>query len=194
MKADAIIGNPPFLGGKQMRLNFGDDYIKRVFARFPDVKDSVDFCAYWFRLAHDHICENGRVGLVATNSISQGKSRTAALDYVSQNNGYIYDAISTQVWSGEAKVHVSIVNWSREEPKISLLDGVEVAHINSSLKATIDVSQANRLQANLNHCFAGITPVGMGFIIPSEQAKIWGKAERRSRSFIKLSDPFTGAT
>ena len=194
MKADAIIGNPPFLGGKQMRLNFGDDYIKRVFARFPDVKDSVDFCAYWFRLAHDHISENGRVGLVATNSISQGKSRTAALDYVSQNNGYIYDAISTQVWSGEAKVHVSIVNWSREEPKISLLDGVEVAHINSSLKATIDVSQANRLQANLNHCFAGITPVGMGFIIPSEQAKIWGQAGWRSRSFIKLSGSCEGVT
>jgi len=187
VKADAIIGNPPFLGGKQMRLNFGDDYIKRVFARFPDVKDSVDFCAYWFRLAHDHISENGRVGLVATNSISQGKSRTAALDYVSQNNGYIYDAISTQVWSGEAKVHVSIVNWSREEPKISLLDGVEVAHINSSLKATIDVSQANRLQANLNHCFAGITPVGMGFIIPSEQAKIWGKAEPKN---LEVMSPF----
>jgi very-short-patch-repair endonuclease len=119
VKADAIIGNPPFLGGKHMRINLSDEYIDRVFARFPDVKDSVDFCAYWFRLAHDQIGEEGRAGLVGTNSISQGKSRIAALDYVVQNGGVIYDAVSTQVWSGEANVHVSIVNWVKVP---SLLD------------------------------------------------------------------------
>jgi hypothetical protein len=185
VKADAIIGNPPFLGGKHMRMNLGDEYIKRVFARFPDVKDSVDFCAYWFRLAHDQIDEKGRVGLVATNSISQGKSRAAALDYVSQNNGYIHDAISTQVWSGEAKVHVSVVNWSREKPKNYFLDNSQVSHITPSLRATTDVSQANRLQANLNKCFAGITPVGMGFIIPSDQAKIWEKVDPKNLEVIR---------
>lgn len=82
-KADAVIGNPPFLGGKHMRFNLGDEYVDRVFARFPDVKD-VDFRAYWFRLAHDHISEDGRAGLVATNSISQGKSRAAALSHCSE--------------------------------------------------------------------------------------------------------------
>lgn len=122
VKADAVIGNPPFLGGKHMRLNLGDEYIDKVFKRFPDVKDSVDFCAYWFRLAHDNIDEKGRVGLVATNSISQGKSRVAALDYVTQNGGYIHEAISTQVWSGEAKVHVSLVNWCKEKPQKYYLD------------------------------------------------------------------------
>lgn len=91
-KADAIIGNPPFLGGKNMRLTLGDDYINRVFKRFPDVKDSADFCTYWFRLAHNHLGENGRAGLVGTNSISQGKSRVATLDYITQNGGYIHEA------------------------------------------------------------------------------------------------------
>ena len=43
-QADAIIGNPPFLGGKHMRTALGDEYIDKVFKRFPDVKD-VDFCA-----------------------------------------------------------------------------------------------------------------------------------------------------
>jgi type II restriction/modification system DNA methylase subunit YeeA len=62
VKANAIIGNPPFLGGKHMRLNLGDEYIDRVFQRFPKVKDSVDFCAYWFRLAHDNIDEKGWFG------------------------------------------------------------------------------------------------------------------------------------
>ena len=82
------------------------------------MKDSVDFCAYWFRLAQDNLSESGRAGLVATNSISQGKSRRAALDYVTENGGIIHDAVSTQVWSGEAKVHVSIANWSKQQPQI----------------------------------------------------------------------------
>jgi type II restriction/modification system DNA methylase subunit YeeA len=123
VKADAIIGNPPFLGGKHMRIALGDEYIDRVFERFPDVKDSVDFCSYWFRLAHDQIREKGRAGLVATNSISQGKSRAAALDYVTRNGGVIYEAISSQVWSGEANVHVSIVNWCVPSPLAPLPRG-----------------------------------------------------------------------
>jgi type II restriction/modification system DNA methylase subunit YeeA len=123
VKADAIIGNPPFLGGKHMRIALGDEYIDRVFERFPEVKDSVDFCSYWFRLAHDQIREKGRAGLVATNSISQGKSRAAALDYVTRKGGVIYEAISSQTWSGEANVHVSIVNWCVPSPLAPLPEG-----------------------------------------------------------------------
>lgn len=186
VKADAIIGNPPFLGGKHMRLNLGDEYIDNVFKRFPDVKDSVDFCAYWFRLAHDKIDEKGRVGLVATNSISQGKSRVAALDYVTQNGGYIHEAISTQVWSGEAKVHVSLVNWCKEKPEKYYLDNNTVTVINSSLQASIDVSQAVRLKANLNKCFQGVIPVGSGFIVTEEQVKSWVKADIRNKEVLKL--------
>ncbi|MGB3640900.1 MAG: DNA methyltransferase [Rivularia sp. (in: cyanobacteria)] len=186
VKAEAIIGNPPFLGGKHMRLNLGDQYIDNIFKRFPDVKDSVDFCAYWFRLAHDKIDEKGRVGLVATNSISQGKSRVAALDYVTQNGGYIHEAISTQVWSGEAKVHVSLVNWCKEKPGKYYLDNNTVTVINSSLQASIDVSQAVRLKANLNKCFQGVIPVGSGFIVTEEQVKSWVKADIRNKEVLKL--------
>ncbi len=149
VKADAIIGNPPFLGGKHMRIVLGDEYIDKVSNRFTDVKDSVDFCAYWFQLAHEHIDEKGRAGLVATNSISKGKSRIAALDYITQNGGYIHEAVSTQTWSGEAKVHVSIVNWSKNKPQKYYLDDQIVSQINSSLKSTIDVSQAVTIRNQL---------------------------------------------
>ncbi|MEP0855728.1 DNA methyltransferase [Trichocoleus sp. DQ-U1] len=185
-KADAIIGNPPFLGGKHMRIVLGDEYIDKVFNRFPDVKDSVDFCSYWFRLAHNHIGQKGRAGLVATNSISQGKSRIAALDYIAQNGGYIHEAISTQVWSGEAKVHVSLVNWSKEKPQIYYIDNQVVSILNSSLTATIDVSQAVRLKANLDKCFQGVIPVGTGFIITEQQVKDWIKADPKNQEVLKL--------
>jgi type II restriction/modification system DNA methylase subunit YeeA len=163
VKADAIIGNPPFLGGKQIRLTLGDEYVDQLFARFPDVKD-VDFCAYWFRIAHQQLDSNGRAGLVATNSISQGKSRRVSLDFITENNGYIYHAISSQVWSGEAAVHVSIVNWCKIKPDYFILDGKEVFLINSSLTSSVTVTEAVRLNANLNQSFQGVIPNGKGFL------------------------------
>ncbi|WP_414542490.1 DNA methyltransferase [Nostoc sp. CCY0012] len=185
-KANAIIGNPPFLGGKHIRTALGDEYINKVFRRFPDVKDSVDFCAYWFRLAHEHIDEKGRVGLVATNSVSQGKSRVAALDYITQNDGYIHEAVSTQPWSGEAKVHVSIVNWCKDKPEKYYLDNQIVSQINSALKFSVDVSQAVRLKANLNKCFQGVIPVGEGFIVTEQQVSDWIKADSKNKEVLKL--------
>lgn len=192
-QADAIIGNPPFLGGKHMRTALGDEYIDKVFKRFPDVKD-VDFCAYWFRLADNHLGEKGRAGLVGTNSISQGKSRIAALDYITQNNGYIHEAVSTQPWSGVAKVHVSIVNWCKEKPQNYYLDNVIVSQINSSLQATIDVSKAVRLKANLNKCFQGITPVGTGFIITEQQVEDWVEVNSINQEILKLLSDATSLT
>ncbi|MBD2147818.1 DNA methyltransferase [Sphaerospermopsis sp. FACHB-1194] len=185
VKADAIIGNPPFLGGKHIRISLNDEYVDRIFQQFPKVKD-VDFCAYWFRLAHDKIDENGRVGLVATNSISQGKSRKAALDYITQNGGYIHEAVSTQPWSGAAKVHVSIVNWCKQQPEKYYLDDQIVSQINSSLKSSIDVSQAVRLKANLNKCFQGVLPVGEGFIVTEQQVQEWIKKDIKNQEVLKL--------
>lgn len=183
VKADAIIGNPPFLGGKHIRLNLGDDYVDRLFEKYP--KD-VDFCSYWFRLSHDNIDNNGRVGLVATNSISQGKSRKVSLDYINENGGYIHEAISTQEWSGEAKVHVSIVNWSKIKPDTYFLDHQPVSFINSSLTSLTDVTQAKTLNANLNICFQGVSPVGMGFIITEKQAEEFIKHDSKNSQIIKL--------
>ncbi|WGV24937.1 N-6 DNA methylase [Halotia branconii CENA392] len=193
-KANAIIGNPPFLGGKHIRIALGDEYIDKVFKCFPNVKDSVDFCAYWFRLAHEHIDEKGRAGLVATNSISQGKSRVAALDYINQNGGYIHEAVSTQTWSGEAKVHVSIVNWSKTNPHKYYLDNQIVSQINSSLASTIDVSQAVRLKVNLNKCFQGITPRGAGFIVTEKQIIEWLAFDSKYHNIFKKFSDATSLT
>ena len=184
--ANAIIGNPPFLGGKHMRIAIGDEYIDRVFEQFPDVKDSVDFCSYWFRLAHDHLGKSGRAGLVGTNSISQGKARAATLDYVTQNGGVIHEAISTQPWSGEANVHVSIANWSLQEPEDFYLDNQKVPLISSSLKGILDVSRAKRLECNLYQCFQGVIPLGQGFLIDEKQVvSDWISASSENAAILK---------
>ena len=110
-RADAIIGNPPYQSKNKMQKEFGVVYVNRVREKYPAVPGRADFCVYWFRRAHDELAEGGHAGLVGTNTIRQNYSREGGLDYIVGNGGTITDAVSTQVWSGDAAVHVSIVNW-----------------------------------------------------------------------------------
>jgi hypothetical protein len=185
VKADAIIGNPPFLGGKKLRQELGDEYVEKVYQKFPDVKGQPDFCVFWFRKASDLLGDKGRAGLVATNSISQVSGREASLEYVVNNSGIIYDAISTQEWSGDAAVHVSIVNWAKEEPKQRFLDSVLVPFISSSLKSEISVTSAVKLKANANTSFESCALGGKGFVISEENAKEWIKLASENAQVLK---------
>ena len=185
-KSDAIVGNPPFLGGSRIRKHLGDDYAVELSESFSEVKDQADFCSYWFRRAHDCIGEDGRAGLVATNSIREIKSKAASLDYISANGGYIYEAISSQPWSGEANVFVSIVNWSRRKPLLSYLDDVQVSTINTSLQSSVDLSHAGKLKSNIGLCWEGAKPTGKGFIVSKEQVDNWLKADPTNKDVLTL--------
>ena len=185
VKADAIIGNPPFLGGRELRKELGDEYTEKVYEQFKEVKGQVDFCTYWFRKAVDNLDTNGRSGLVGTNSISQNVSRAASLDYVVEQGGYIHEAISTQVWSGKANVHVSIVNWSKHKPEKLFLDDLPVQRISTSLKNEIPVNLAQRLKANKNYSFQACELSGKGFIISDSKAKELIKQDRKNQDVLK---------
>ena len=185
VKADAIIGNPPFLGGKRLRQELGDEYTEKVYKKFNDVKGQPDFCTLWFRKANDTIDTNGRAGLVGSNSISQNVSRAASLDYVVEQGGFIHEAISTQVWSGEANVHVSIVNWSKQKPDKLFLDDLPVERISTSLKNEIPVNLAEKLKANKNYSFESCALGGKGFIISESEAKELIKQDLNNQDVLK---------
>lgn len=171
-EVDAIIGNPPFLGSQLLRASLGDHYLEWIKKQFGvGVKD---LCVYWFRKAQDHLRPGQRAGLVGTNSVSQNRARSASLDYVVANGGVITDAVSSQKWPGEAKVHVSIVNWVKE-PQLPTteftLDGHTATAINPSLRDEDPKSWvAETLAANKGKCFQGPIPVGAGFIIEEDEA------------------------
>ena len=183
-ECDAIIGNPPFLGSRYLAKEHGYEYARKVYAAFPEVPQMADFCVYWFRLAHDKIKPGCRAGLVGRNSIRHNESREASLDYIAQNGGTITEAISSQVWPGEAVVHVSMVNWikgtqaGRKKLYTQLGDAKdsgwkceEVDHISTSLSAKTDVAQALNIVANQKpkRCFQGQNPVNDGFFLePTE--------------------------
>lgn len=170
---NAIVGNPPFHGTKLMRSVLGDDELHELQQQFGvGVKD---YCVYWFRKAHEHLAEGRRAGLVATNSIAEGKNREAALDYITEGGGQITNAIRSQPWPGEANVHVSIVNWVKrpEAEPASVLDGVPVDGITSELKPGLVRPSDAPLQANTGRQFFGVVPGagGDGFLLTEDVAK-----------------------
>ena len=76
--ADVIIGNPPFLGGKLLIANLGEDYVSTLFDVYKHrVPREADLVCYWFVKAGAHLGGGAerRVGLVATNSIRGGANR-----------------------------------------------------------------------------------------------------------------------
>ncbi len=185
-KADVIIGNPPFLGGKYLRTERGDEYAEKIYKAFPDVKGQPDYCALWFRKAHDSNAK--RIGLVGTNSVAQGVTRKAGLEYIAEHKGIITNAVSTQVWSGTANVHVSIVNWvknKKDAPEELKLDDAKVNFINSSLKAEADYTGAKRLAENLGKSFEGCQLAGKGFVISAETVKKWMEADDTNKDILK---------
>ena len=184
-KADVIIGNPPFLGGINLRRDLGNEYTEKLYQQFPDVKGQADLCIFWFRKASDNLNKSGRSGLVGTNSITQIAGKKASLDYIVSQGGFIHNAISTQEWSGDAAVHVSIVNWAKEKSKKYFLDDREVSFISASLKNEISVSSAKRLGANKNFSFQSCELHNKGFVISEEEAKEWINANPKNKDVLK---------
>lgn len=171
-RADAIIGNPPYHGSQQLRGELGDEYVEWLKAEFGI--GLKDYAVYWFRKAHEALPDGGRAGLVATNSITQNRSRGPSLEWIVDNGGVITNAISTQDWTGEAAVDVSIVNWAKNAAGASdkaLLDGVEVSRITAALRSAVfDVAAAVKLDGNRRRAFQGPIPVGDGFVLSRDEA------------------------
>jgi hypothetical protein len=182
--AHLIIGNPPFQSKNKMQQEFGPTYVKRLRDVFPKVPGRADYSVYFFRRVHDMLPMNGRAGLVGTNTIRQNYSREGGLDHIVATGGTIVDAVGTQNWSGDAAVHVSIVNWMKGEydaPKTLAWqseDGLwhkrSLDQIPSSLTAEADVSSAQVLAGNTSPktCFQGQTHGHEGFLLTPAEAKV----------------------
>jgi hypothetical protein len=183
---NAIIGNPPYQSKNKMQQEYGPTYLQRIRARYPEIPGRADYCVYWFRRAHDELAPGGRAGLVGTNTVRQNYSRQGGLDYILANGGTITEAVSTQVWSGDAAVKVSIVNWIKGQqagPKKlffqkgddvnSQWEMVQLPQINSSLSASLDVMSATRLRINMDSgsCYQGQTHGHEGFLLTPGDAK-----------------------
>ncbi len=198
-KADAIIGNPPFQSKNKIRRDLGAEYVDKVRASFPDVSGRADYCVYWFRKAHDHLESDKRAGLVGTNTVRQNYSREGGLDYIVTNGGTIIDAVSSQPWSGEANVHVSIVNWLKGHTEQEKMLSVQIGNdpqgpvqswrlnrIGPALSVETDVTSAVRLRTNIDSkaCFQGQTHGHEGFLLTEADAALLIRQDRNSADVV----------
>jgi type II restriction/modification system DNA methylase subunit YeeA len=158
--ADAIVGNPPFLGGNRIRAELGNEYVETLFKMYEGrVPAFADLVCYWFEKARAMI-EAGKVkraGLLATNSIRGGVNRKV-LERIKQS-GSIFWAWSDRDWVLDgAAVHVSMVGFDDGTQTARLLDGHQVSEINPDLTTAANITQAIALPENANICFMGPSP------------------------------------
>ncbi len=171
-EADAIVGNPPFLGGNRVRQELGDKYVDSLFKLYENrISAFADFVCDWFEKARTQIQvgQAKRVGLLATNSIRQGTNRKT-LERIKEV-GDIFLAWSDRPWILDgAAVRVSMIGFDDGEEQNRLLNGGSVLSINSDLTSTLDLSVARRLKENDNLCFYGSQQKG-AFNISEDQAR-----------------------
>lgn len=172
--ADFIVGNPPFLGGKRIRSEIGDDYVVDLFRVFDKrLPPFSDLCCYFFEKARAEIEAHRakRAGLLATNSIRGGANRVV-LERI-KRTGDIFMAWDDEPWVLDgAAVRISIVGFDDGTEPSRTLGGSPVPSINPDLSSGADLSAAIRLRESSGAAFIGVQPTGP-FEVSAAVAMTW---------------------
>jgi len=115
---DAIIGNPPFLGGPKLRPALGFAY--REFLS-EEIANNVrgtntDLVAYFVLRAHALLNGSGQAGLIATNTLAQGDTREVGLDQLVASGVEICRAIKSKPWPSRSAVLQYSAIWTSRAP------------------------------------------------------------------------------
>lgn len=189
-EAEFIVGNPPFIGGKDLRSRMRPGYAEALWRAHPQINESADYVMYWWdRAAQELAAKNStlrRVGLVTTNSISQPFQRRVmerSLDGARPVSLVfaVPDHPWTKVADGSAAVRIAMTvietgaragalatvvaedDLGTDDSKITL--SVREGRINSDLTVGIDVTKAVALRACEGICSPGMKLHGLGFLV-----------------------------
>ena len=105
---DAFVCNPPFVGGGRISTLHGDSYLGYLLLSYPHAYRSVDLSAYFFLRAYQLSQQNGQFGLIATNSIAEGDTKKAGLEWM-LNEGASIRLAQASKWPGTAAVEIVFV-------------------------------------------------------------------------------------
>jgi type II restriction/modification system DNA methylase subunit YeeA len=165
-KSDFIVGNPPFLGGSDMRgeMNQFDSpkYVDDLRTIYLDrVPGGANLVTYWFEKARAYI-EPGisrRAGLIATQAIRNGLNREI-LKKIDETCSIFY-AWSDREWiNAGANVRISMIGFDSGQETYKTLDGSSVGKINPNLTSGLDLTSALRLHENRKIGFKGFEKNG----------------------------------
>jgi hypothetical protein len=195
-QADFIVGNPPFIGNKRMRLALGHGYCDALRDAWPEVPESADFVMYWWHKAAETVRHGQaqRFGLITTNSLTMIFNRRVIEAHQNATPPLsLVFAIPDHPWVDSAdgaavRISMSVGACGQTEGRLQSVtreaeaDGGEVAVevatrqgvIHADLKVGANVASARQLQANAGVSNRGVIPHGAGFIVSPEEARALG--------------------
>ena len=168
---DAIVGNPPFLGGKKIAGVMGREYLNYLISIVGSgVKGSADLVAFFFLRSGSLVSSSMYIGLIASNSIGEGGTREVGLEQLKKRGFNIFRAESSEIWPGNANVvtsRVHLVNglWSGDRN----LNSRVVDYISPYLTDR-DNWEPVKLEESRGLVFQGSVLLGSGFILDSDLA------------------------
>ncbi|WP_386069786.1 Eco57I restriction-modification methylase domain-containing protein [Tahibacter sp. UC22_41] len=171
---DAIIGNPPMLGGRRISFRHSDAllaYLKR-WLRGP--AGTTDLCVYFLLQAALVVGKPGFIGLVLSDIVAQGESRTNGLERLLAEGLTVYSCVGSRSWPGAAGVKIAHVHLTNADwtGKITI-DGVQVEGRISSflqLEAEHKIETPRGLVENEGLAFSGHYLMGQGFVVSDGEA------------------------
>ncbi len=212
-EADFIVGNPPFVAGKDLRAELGSGYAKALWAAYPKVPRSADLAMFfWWRAAQ--ALREGRTqrfGFITSNSIRQVFCRRViAATMEGPKPLRLAFAIPDHPWSqgvGTAAVRIAMTVAAQGDkpgrllvieqeiaaaiPKVVLTETVGV--INADLTTGASPDSVRPLRANEGISSRGMSLHGAGFIVSPETAATLGLGsvpglEAHIRPYLNGSD------
>ncbi|WP_354635278.1 Eco57I restriction-modification methylase domain-containing protein [Planktothricoides raciborskii] len=180
---DCIVGNPPFAGKNTIINGNPEGYVDWLKEVHPESHGNADLVAHFFRRSFNLIRDYGTLGLIATNTISQGDTRSSGLRFICNHGGMIYHATQRYRWPGMAAVVVSLVHIFKGGKNIGvgtgapplqlpqpILDGRPVKKITAFLFNDGGNDDPKPLLANAEKSFIGSYVLGMGFTFDDRNA------------------------
>ncbi|MFJ8861292.1 Eco57I restriction-modification methylase domain-containing protein [Streptomyces sp. NPDC102451] len=177
---DAVVGNPPFLGGQKLTGATGEAYREYMVGYLAAGKrGSADLVAYFMLRAHQLLHGCGQTGLIATNTLAQGDTREVGLDQLEDARITIRRGIKSAPWPSSSAALEYCAVWttaiSPEQSAICVLGGVVVPNgVSTSLNPqTREMSWVEPLTRNKDVSFQGSIILGLGFTLSEVEGREW---------------------
>ena len=198
MMYDYIIGNPPFVGARQMNSEQKEDVIHIFGEKWKNVGNLDYVCCWYMKGFQSTRIGHPRIAFVSTNSICQGEQVANLWQPLMEKGLRIDFAHRTFRWDSEASlkahVHCVIVGFSHkdEKPKELLIydndKKTKAGHINAYLMDAPDVFVSSRQQSICDIPSIGIgnKPIdGGNYLFTKEEMEEFIKVEPKSAQYFK---------
>ena len=170
--SDGFVGNPPFAGKNSVAAGNVAGYPSWLKELHAQSHGNADLVAHFYRRAFDLLRGGGAFGLIATNTIAQGDTRSSGLRWICERGGTVYRAVKRVKWPGDAAVVVSVVHVAKGEfTGKRMLDDDPVERITAFLFHRGGHADPVRLAANAGKSFVGSYILGMGFTFDDTDRK-----------------------